>query len=49
MKGHVAAAIKQHMEDEAKLKEQEEGEIAEIAKIISDGCNEAQCHLEKKA
>ena len=35
MKGHVAAAIKQHMEDEAKLKEQEEGEIAEIAKIIS--------------
>ena len=35
MKGHVAAAIKQHMEDEPKLKEQEEGEIAEIAKIIS--------------
>ena len=35
MKDHVAAAIKQHMEDEAKLKEQEDGEIAEIAKIIS--------------
>ena len=35
IKGHVAAAIKQHMEDEAKLKKKEEGEIAEIAKIIS--------------
>ena len=35
IKGRVAAAIKQHTEDKAKLKEKEEGEISEIAKIIS--------------
>ena len=35
MKDSIAAAIKQHMEDKTKLKEKEEGEIAEIAKKIS--------------
>ena len=35
MTGRVAAAIKQHLLDEAKLKEKEEGEIAEITKILS--------------
>ena len=35
IKGFVAAAIKQHMENKSKIKEKEEGEIAEIAKIIS--------------
>ena len=35
MKGRVAAAIKQHLEDEVKLKEREEGKIAEITKIMS--------------
>ena len=35
IKGQVAATIKQHLLDDAKAKEKEEGEISESAKIIS--------------
>jgi hypothetical protein len=35
LKGQVAAAIKKHMEDDAKAKEEEQVAISEIAKIIS--------------